>query len=84
MAHRQQYTEPSRLCARAALKAPECGNGDACVGAPRCEVLPQLAITVQRTDLDLHPIPELWEVLVVGLVQGMSFRNAHTEVVEVQ
>ena len=66
---------------RAALKAPERGNGDACIGAPRREVLPQLAIPTQRTDLDLHPIPELGKSLLSDSCKACPSRTLdHSEV----
>ena len=68
----------------AAFEASERRNRDACLGTRRREVLPQLAVAMKRADFDLHPVAQFGKVLVVGLMQGMSFRNAETEVVEVK
>ena len=53
---------------RTAFETPECRNGDARVGTPRLDALSFLAVSMQRTDFDMHPIAELWEVLAVRCV----------------
>ena len=59
-------TDGSIQIVGAALEASECRwDRDACIGTPGRELLPDLATAAQEADVDLHPVPELREVLVV-------------------